>query len=116
MVGIITRSEYDAHTPPIFKELRILKFEDIAAWSILKIVYIYHHQTKTEYNRLDLFTVNERNTQKYRIPFGRLNTTRFCISFRGPILWNSVKNDLKQLPSIHRFKKQFFNIAFEKYE
>ena len=116
VVRIITRSEYDAHTTPIFRQLRILKFEDIAAWSILKIVYIYHQQAKTEYNRLDLFTVNERNTQRYRIPFGRLNTTRFCISYRGPILWNPLNNDLKKLPSIHRFKKQFFNIAFEKYE
>ena len=76
-----------------------------ASSSILKIVYKYHHQTPTEYNRLKLFTKNERHPDKYRIPFGRLNTTRFAISFRGPTLWNSLSQTLKSKLTLHILKE-----------
>ena len=107
LVRIITRSPYNAHTAPLFKELRLLKFEDISTLCILKIMYEQHHQIKTVYDRLDLFEINQRHPDKYRIPFGRLNTTRFSIIFRGPTLWNNLESMIKNLPTIHRFKKEF---------
>ena len=115
LVRIITRSGYDAHAPPLFKQLKIVKFEDISVWSILKIMYIYHHQSQTQYNRLKLFTVNERHLDKYRIPFGRLETTRFSISFRGPVLWNDLDVQTKNLPTIHSFKRKFYSSVLERY-
>ncbi len=116
IVRIISKSAYNAHTSLIFKDLNLLKFEDISTLSILKIVYKYHHQTPTEYNRLKLFTKNESHPDKYRIPFGRLNTTRFAISYRGPKLWNSLSQSLKSKPTLHSFKKEFIQNTLETYK
>ena len=107
IVRIITRSAYDAHSAPLFKELQFLQFKDVRTFSILKIVYTFHNQTNTSYNRLNLFIPNERQPERYRIPFGRLDTTRFSIAFTGPKLWNELGSAIKSTPSIHQFKILF---------
>ena len=40
-IRIICKSSFDAHTDPLFKELRILKFMDICRFQIGKIIYQY---------------------------------------------------------------------------
>ena len=112
---IITRSAYDEHSAPLFKELNLLQFKDVRTLSILKIVYTYYTQTNTSYNRLALFKPNDRHPEKYLIPFGRLDTTRFTIAFTGPTLWNDLDNSIKSTSTIHQFKKTFSRSVFVNY-
>ena len=39
----INKDAYDAHTDPIFKELRILKFNDIYLLNLGKFMYSYQN-------------------------------------------------------------------------
>ena len=40
-VGTISRSAYAAQTDPIFKSLKLLKFENIVSLQVAKIMYLY---------------------------------------------------------------------------
>ena len=40
-VRTISRSAFDAHTDPIFKSLKLLKFENIVSLQVAKIMYLY---------------------------------------------------------------------------
>ena len=41
VIGIVSRSSFDAHANSIFISLRILKFEDIIKLQIGKVMYLY---------------------------------------------------------------------------
>ena len=40
-VRTISRSAFDTHTDPIFKSLKLLKFENIVSLQVAKIMYLY---------------------------------------------------------------------------
>ena len=48
-VRIIKNSNYNSHTEPIFKDLHLLKLEDIFICNILKLHYKLEHQTVPQY-------------------------------------------------------------------
>ena len=48
-IRIITNSEYLAHTEPHFKQLRLLKVEDIFSLNILKFLHKLAHNTLPSY-------------------------------------------------------------------
>ena len=43
LVGIITRSKYNAHTDPLFKSLNLLKLKDLFELSVFKIYFKFKH-------------------------------------------------------------------------
>ena len=45
----VVKSKYNAHTEPIFKNLKVLKWEDIFKISCLKIYFKYHNNALPEY-------------------------------------------------------------------
>ena len=40
-MGIISKSDFDAHTELLFKNLKILKFQDIYNFHTLKLMYLF---------------------------------------------------------------------------
>ena len=79
-------------------------------------MYEHTHQIKTVYDRFEIFLKNARHPDKYLVPFGRLNTTRHSVIFRGPKLWNNLESTMKELPNIHRFKKEFRKYIIQTYD
>ena len=66
-VRIIKNSNYNSHTEPIFKDLHLLKLEDIFICNILKFYYKLEHQTVPQYfintftNRFPTHSYDTRN-------------------------------------------------------
>ena len=44
-IRIITDAKYNAHSSPLFKELKILNIQDEHLFNICKFMYDYHHST-----------------------------------------------------------------------
>ena len=55
--------------------------------------------------RFDIHSLNTRSASKIHIDFERTNYGKFSLHYRGPIIWNSLPNDLKELKSSNAFKK-----------
>ena len=51
-------SDYREHTSPIFKSLKVLKFQDIIIFSILKLVY-FHFNDQLPLQAKNIVTKNE---------------------------------------------------------
>ena len=92
---LITFSEFQEHTTPIFKNFKILKLQDIIKFNTLKLIYLYYmDQLPLEIK--DIFTTNEsvnlyntRGRKLLSIPL--VNTTRYGIKslrYNGPVIWN----------------------------
>ena len=80
---LITLSEFQEHTTPIFKNFKMLKLQDITKFNILKLIYLYYKDQlplKIKY----IFTTNEsvnpcnrRGGKLLFIP--QINTTNYGI-------------------------------------
>lgn len=42
-IRIISKSKFDAHTDPLFKELKMLKLDSIIRFHICKLMFLYSH-------------------------------------------------------------------------
>ena len=56
-----------------------------------------------------------RNQNAYYIQQIRINTRKSTINFSGPKFWNTLPANLRQLVSIHQFKKKFKELLLTKY-
>ena len=75
-VRTISRSAFDAHTEPIFKSLKLLKFENIVSLQVAKIMYLYKNgQLPESFNNM-FFTGEEIHNYN----------TRNKIFFSSPLL------------------------------
>ena len=116
-IRIICKSSFDAHTDPLFKELRILKFMDICRFQIGKIMYQYKAGLLPKcFDNIFLETnqvhgYNTRSSKSFYIFSCRTNIRQFSIRFQGPKFFNSLSNDIKTSISIFSFiskLKSFF--------
>jgi hypothetical protein len=98
-IRIITNSEYNAHTDPLFLNLGILPFD--------KIIYLnkalFMHSVEYSYN-IDSFnniwqknnvrnlTQELRNTDMYILPFTRIEQIRKFPFYSLPHTWNNMGN------------------------
>ena len=90
---LITFSEFQEHTTPIFKNFKILKLQDIIKFNTLKLICLYYmDQLPSEIK--DIFTTNE-SVNPYNIRGGKLffipqvNTTHYGIKslrYNGPVI------------------------------
>ena len=55
---LITFSEFEEHTTPIFKSFKILKLQDIIKLTTLKLIYLYY-KVQWQLKIKDIFTTNE---------------------------------------------------------
>ena len=87
-VSMISRSAFDAHTDPIFKSLKLLKFENIIFPQVAKIMYIYKNGQLPESFKNMFFTgreihnYNTRNKNFFRLPSCRTNVRKFSLWFQ----------------------------------
>ena len=56
-----------------------------------------------------------RNQNAYYIRQIRTNTRKSTINFSGPKIWNTLPANLRQLVSIHQFKKKFKQLLLTKF-
>ena len=103
---IILNRDRLTHSRPLMKELNILNVYQLNIYQTL------HFMFKTRNNLTPNILVNKFNTMAHKyptnyaahnsnIPKTQLILSKFCISVRGPKLWNSfINNKIKRLTSL----------------
>ena len=112
IVRIINGSDPYEHTNPIFKKLKLLKFEYIVNVFILVYIYKVLHKIKAPYI-FDFITNiqvhhrhNLRNENKYKLPKVYILRYKQSLIYQGLYLWNNLPNTLKISPNYNVFKRK----------
>ena len=109
VVRIISRSAFNAHTDTLFKNLKILNFEDIYKLQLGKFMYQYKSGLLPySFNNMFLVTrqvhsYGTRSSELFYLPQCRTNIRKFSISFQGPTFFNSLSFEIQNAISTASF-------------
>ena len=107
VIRIISKNEFDAHTEPIFKQLKILKLSDIYRSQIGNsfqkglLPYAFSEMFLLP-NQIHHY--NTRNSNSFYLFSCRTNIRQFVIRFQGPKLFNSFSTEIQNADSFSQFK------------
>ena len=110
-VRTISDAGFRDHTSPIFKQLKLLKIQDIYNFQLG--MYMYKAQQRGEYTPQSL--VHTRRSNLPRHPLRRLTSTQHSISYAGPLFWNQLPPSLRSTNNLNRFKKSLKEHLLDKY-
>ena len=120
-VRIVGKAKYNAHTDPIFANLKLLKLKDVIELEIIKYMYQVTHRCLPD-PLLNTFSVNadvhHYNTRGRNDPrivnrqYSCLDKSFIC---RGPMTWSLLGNEIKSAPSYHAMCKRFKRSKLETY-
>ena len=122
IIRVINKSHFNAHTDPIFKDLGILKFNDIHLLQLGHFMYSYKDsflppRFKNNFSQSNQFhSYSTRNSLTYHLPYCRANTKKFSPFFQGPRFFNSLDNKVINSQSLSSFKKKLNIKLLSKYE
>ena len=112
-IRLITFSDFDAHTSPLFSQLKLLKLQDHIK---LQTLYFIHQFFNGKLPKIfdsffiktsDKHNVNTRFATRstFYVPKIRTNYGKFNIRYNGPILWNETDERFKILTP-YSFKRE----------
>ena len=112
-IRLITFSDFDAHTSPLFAQLKLLKLRDHIK---LQTLYFMHQFVTGKLPKIfdsfftktsDMHNVNTRFATRstFYVPKIRTNYGKFNIRYNGPILWNETDERFKILTP-YSFKRE----------
>ena len=128
-ITIITEESYSynhiislhcTHRSTILND-KLLKLDDLYKYQFGIFMHkVTHCQLPQNMSSMFLRTDNIhshqlRNQNAYYIQQIRTNTRKSTINFFGPKFWNTLPANLRQLVSIHQFKKKFKVLLLTKY-
>ena len=120
-IRIITKSNYLAHTSPLFKRIRTLTIYDLNKLQILSLMQRFYSRTLSPYI-MNMFSINSQihtyNTRShYKIHRWKYNNDRSKHTLRntGPILWNLLDSSSFNLQYNNSFKRQYKNHLLNSY-
>ena len=109
-VRILTQSEYYAHTSLLFKELKLLKLDDI--YSLHTHILMYKCLILDRYPSMRDSIINVQMNHRYdtrsnelRLPFCRTNKSKQRVLYQGIKNWNSLPQELKESLSLNSLKR-----------
>ena len=108
-VRIITFSDFNSHSSPLFRKLGLLKLKDLI---YLDSVLFMHYRPPSTFNNFFKALIKYINMQQDRplrsiIIYRKLGRIiEYLISVSVGLLWNAIKEDLKSASRV-RFKKAF---------
>ena len=92
---IVTFSDFNSHTNPLFTDLKILKVDDVIKLNLLKFIYEFKHDLLPseksnifEYNT-DIHNYNTRSTINQGLFIPVIVSTKYgtkLIKYQGPLL------------------------------
>ena len=109
-IRTISKSPFDAHTGPIFKELNILSLHNIYLAQIGKIMFQYKAGLLPAcfenifLLRSQIHVHNTRNANYFSLPKCKTNIRLFSFQYQGPKFFNSLSHEIQNLPNIASFK------------
>ena len=121
IVRIINKSDNLAHTSPIFKDLYLLKFEDIRKLQISQFMFLIKNNSSPS-NFQTLFILywqihkyNTRSSKSFHLPRIRTKLRQFSIKYQGPVTFNSLSIDIKESTTFSSFTKKLKSHLISKY-
>ena len=119
---MITFSDDNSHSGPLFRKLGLLKLGDLIYLDSAFFMYDYYlnslpstfNNFYKSINKLHQYETRLGSTKSYYLPKARTNYGKFNIRFSGAKLWNSIKEDLKSA-SRFLFKKHIKESVISKY-
>ena len=129
VVRIIAGAHHNAHTAPIFRNMSLLKLEDIYKLQVSRYVFSYIAGLLPP-ALSQLFTLSQDThghstrhalTHKLRVQKTRTVAASQCIHQKGPLIWNSIHPDMyigktDLMVSISCFSRRFKRSALENYD
>ena len=109
---IITKSQYTSHTDPLFSKLKLLKLRDLYKHQLGIFMYksingqLPDNLTSMLKRTENVHNHNLRNCNGYYIQNIRTNNRKFTINYCGPVLWNTLPQQLRKLRTIKQFKNK----------
>ena len=110
-VRIIAKVGYRESTAEIFKELKLLRVDQIIELEISILMFKYNSgQAPHRLNQLFkpnhmVHSYETRNRNNCYIPCRSSRLGQYSLSFQGPKIWNSIDNKTKDTKSVFSFKK-----------
>ena len=115
---IITKSEFNAHTNPLFRELKILKLVDQI--TLLNCLFVHDYLNKrlpksfdNTFVKLDeMNSINTRNSILGCIYIPRVNSTRYGLSSiirKSTVSWNYYTQKFKNVNLTNLSRNQLMN-------
>jgi hypothetical protein len=119
---IISDSDYQSHTKPMFHNLNTLTIFDIN--KLQTGLFMYRNTTNNLPNSFsdllikhsDIHHYNTRHANNYILPKITCNLIKYSIKTSGPKIWNSIKSNDKNFTSIHSFKNMFKTLLIQNYK
>ena len=114
-VRLTCKCHYKAHSSPLFKKLKILKFSDLVNYKIGMLMFKAKNASLPS-NIQQLFTNNQESSyystiqkHKFAVKYARTNIKSKCLSVYGVKLWNKVSSSISLDSSFLSFKRNYKN-------
>lgn len=113
IIRIISSQGYLSHTNVLFREMGILKFNDLHTYVVA--LYAFKQNSNNSLTTLDhqYFTRNRENPVA---PFHRLAVTQHSVSFSAPHVWNDLPLFVKNCTRLETFKMELKKHLLNSYE
>jgi hypothetical protein len=118
---IIEKSEYRAHTMPIFLKYKTLKLEDLIKFNSMCFMYKVHINSIPISLAKYFCRINQmhdhgtRHCNDLQIKCCKSKQKSFAMSIVGPKMWLQIPQALKSLPTLNTFKRQYKNSLIVNY-
>ena len=119
-VRAITKSDYLAHSAPLFSRLNVLDIYQVNSFHVGKFMYNYQNRLLPSIF-LDLFQTssqihnyNTRSATSIRPYKFRTNIKQFTVLFQGPKIWNALPSTLTSSTSLFFFSKKLKSFLLKK--
>ena len=110
IVRIITFSPPSSHTAPLFKNLKLLQFENLHEYLICIFMYKYTMDMLPVVFegwftlRSSIHRYNTRQSDSYHLHKFRTNIGKFSLRSQGTKVWNSVPLQMRTANNLRQFK------------
>jgi len=101
-IRAITCSKFNAHTSNLFRELNLLKLDDLHRLKLLKFIYKLENSLLPNYFSANIFVKNRliyarlsRQMDDYFIPYVKHEFAKSSIRYKVPLFFNSIDEPVK---------------------
>ena len=118
----ITNSHFRSHTAPLFLKSNLLNINDMYTLELGVFTYRFSINdlpvSFKDYfkRRSDIHKYKTRHTNDLQLTNNKKAFSDQCIRSNGPVLWNSLPQNIKESKSIKHFRNQFKRYLLQAYE
>jgi hypothetical protein len=120
-IRIVSGAKYNAHTEPLFNNLKLLEIDDLCSLKKWKFCFQLEHRLLPSYYHANLFhknanihNYNTRTANAYHVPRVKHEFAKHCIQYSIPIAYNNCPKLIRDKIHTHsmngfiRYIKQYF--------